>query len=281
MARIKAALSSEAMRNTDQRRAAGCSQASGRGSSDFPALLVRAVDEGNRQIRVLASSGSLDRHGERILPTAFKDSIDVFMRNGVVLACHQHRLADGEPPVIGSVVRLWVDKEGLWAIIKFAETELAEQYWQLYRSGHMKAVSVGFMPLEWTDSDEEGARVRTYTKVELLEISCVAVPSNRDALVRSARGGNSWLDQKRAEKAEEKEFRAALAEAGKTVEEFDVDCDEFVRLILGLDDEEEIEGDGDLDFSEEVNCAEAPADQFVAGLSPDCNLFVRALHGEA
>jgi len=159
------------------------STANGREVTELPALHVRAIDVEKREVRVLASSPTLDRHGEIILPSAFKDTISRFMSNPCVIACHQHRLADGEPPVIGSVVKLWIDKAGLWAVIRFAETELGESYWVLYRDGHMRAVSVGFVALQWTDTrDEDGGYVRTYTKVELLEISCVPVPSNPDTL---------------------------------------------------------------------------------------------------
>jgi len=44
------------------------------------------------------------------------------------------------------------------------------------------AYSVGFMPIKWIDGDGEKEPRRTYTEQELLEISHVVVPSNRDAI---------------------------------------------------------------------------------------------------
>jgi len=185
-----------------QQRAVDYSRASGRAGLDLPAFAVKTIDRGKRQIRVLASSDALDRYNERILPEAFKKTIAVFMTNPVVLAAHAHKLSDGQPPVVGSVVKLWIDAKGLWAVIQFAVTELAETYWVLYNGGHMKAVSIGFIPLSFEDGVEEGRRVRVYTEVELLEISLVAVPANPEALVRSGGKGNSFVDHKRQEREE-------------------------------------------------------------------------------
>jgi HK97 family phage prohead protease len=150
------------------------------------------------------------------------------MQNGVVLAAHSHRLDTGEPPVIGRVVRIWIDSKGLWAIIEFAETELAEQYWQLYSRGFMKAVSVGFIAKKGEWSSEEGVRLYVHTEVELLEISCVPVPSNPESLVKNTGGANSWLEGKKAEREEAKIMREIYAEHP----DFDAECEEFAELLM-------------------------------------------------
>ena len=92
-------------------------------------LSVKSVDVKARQIRVLASSGDLDRHNERVLPEAFRKRLNIFKENPVILACHSHFHDDGSPPVVGKAVKTWIDASGLWCIIEFAKTELAEQYW--------------------------------------------------------------------------------------------------------------------------------------------------------
>ena len=185
------------------------STANGQGLQEVPGLFVKSIDQEKRQIRVLASSAALDRHGERILPEAFANSLTVFMQNPVCLAAHSHRLDTGEPPVIGRVVKLWIDRQGLWAVIEFAETELAEQYWQLYSRGFMKAVSVGFIPKKGEWQQENSTRLYVHTEVELLEISCVPIPSNPEALVKDTGKRNVWLEQKKAER-EDKKVLAAI-----------------------------------------------------------------------
>jgi len=148
---------------------------------------VKAINEDERTLDAVASTSDMDRDGDIILPSAFEKSLQPFKDNPVILAGHQHRLASGSSPVIGSAIpdSIRTDKKQMTFTMRFADTPLGNEYWQLYKDRHMRAFSVGFMPIEWTDEkDEKLGYIRTYTKIELLEISAVPVPSNRLALVR-------------------------------------------------------------------------------------------------
>ena len=149
---------------------------------------VKDINERDRTLDAVASTADMDRDNEIILPAAFKDTVAAFKANPVVLACHQHRLPSGSSPVIGSVLPESIaitDSQVLFGM-RFAETPLGNEYWQLYKDRHMRAFSIGFIGIEWTDEkDEKLGYIRTYTKIELLEISAVPVPSNRAALVRA------------------------------------------------------------------------------------------------
>jgi len=46
----------------------------------------------------------------------------------------------------------------------------------------MAAYSVGFIPKVWKDGDDDKSPRRTYEEAELLEVSHIVVPSNRDAI---------------------------------------------------------------------------------------------------
>lgn len=143
-----------------------------------------AINEEARTIRFVISSGAIDRDNEIVEPSAIAAAIREFSKNPVCLACHQHTLSDGMPPVVGS----W-DTESFKASekrcemdLRFADTELAETYWTLYKGKHMRAVSIGFRVLDGHEVIESGKRYFVITKIELYEISCVPVGSNRDAL---------------------------------------------------------------------------------------------------
>jgi HK97 family phage prohead protease len=204
-------------------------QASGRTEMGFlesPSAFIKAIDVEKRQITALVSTGGIDRDNEIILPDAFRENLPVYMKNPVVLAGHQHRLQDGKSPVVGAVVKAWIDGSGLWVIIEFAKTALGEEYWILYRDKKQRAFSVGFIPIEHRFEDRNGKQVLIHTKVELLEISCVAVPSNREALSRSKQRKAAFVAVKK-EKAEIQE----LLDSGVISEE---KCQEFVELLLGV-----------------------------------------------
>lgn len=150
---------------------------------------VKTINTEDRTIDVVASTIDKDRDGDIILPSAFKKSLKSFKSNPVILACHQHRLQTGSSPVIGSAVTETIeitDKDFRFKM-QFAATPLGEEYWTLYRDRHMRAFSIGFIPQKWEDSRDDNGRFthRTYTQVELLEVSAVPVPSNRSALARA------------------------------------------------------------------------------------------------
>lgn len=143
-----------------------------------------AINEEARTIRFVISSAAIDRDNESVLPSAIAGAIKEFAKNPVCLACHQHKLDSGMPPVVGS----W-DTDSFKATEKrcemdlvFAATDLAETYWQLYKSKHMRAVSIGFRVQDGREVVVSGKRHFEITKIELYEISCVAVGANRDAL---------------------------------------------------------------------------------------------------
>ncbi len=154
-------------------------------------LQVKQINEQDRTIDAVASTSNEDRDGDIILPSAIKANLKYFRDNPVILACHQHRLSTGSSPVIGSglpaTIKITDSEVGLR--IRFANTNLGEEYWILYRDRDMRAFSIGFMPIKWEEDTDNRNRygwpTRTYTEIELLEISAVPVPSNRQALARA------------------------------------------------------------------------------------------------
>ena len=193
-------------------------------------FFVKSIDQDKRQITALASAGTLDRDGEIILPEAFRELLPVYMKNPVVITSHQHRLLTGSSAVVGNAVKAWIDSQGLWVVIEFVKgTALGEEYWLLYSQKKQRAFSVGFVPLEHKYEERDGNSIRVITKVELLEISCVAVPSNREALSRSKQQKLSFVENKRLEREKSAEDSLEFAKA-LLCDPVDVD---FASLVAG------------------------------------------------
>ncbi len=173
-------------------------EAGGPATKQWQGLFVKSIDQEMRQITAIASTGEKDRDGEIILPSAFKKCLPGYMKNPVILAGHQHKLADGRSPVVGKTVKAWIDKQGLHVVIDFAKTDLAQEYWELYRDKFQRALSVGFRAIKWGSEMIDGRQVPVCKEVdELYEISCVAVGANRDALSRSAKRKRDFVADKR------------------------------------------------------------------------------------
>ena len=161
---------------------------------------LRVNDAGEKAIKsgsdgtvatFVMSSLSTDRDGERISP----DGWTVPKGNVNVLVDHCYEVEN----VVGKIVRTWVEGDAFMADVLFAdnvpENELAKFVVGMLKADFLGPVSVGFMPMEWKDPDGKTYTRdnpgpmwgplpgRLYTKQELLELSMVAVGSNRDAML--------------------------------------------------------------------------------------------------
>lgn len=124
---------------------------------------------------VIMSTGSQDRHGDTVNPDGW--DLKNFKKNPVLLAFHSY----WSTPV-GRVAKVWVEKgKALMGDLAFSATERGKEFYQLYKEGSMSAFSVGFIVKDWGDPEKDKF---TIMKQELLELSCVPVPANAEALVK-------------------------------------------------------------------------------------------------
>lgn len=127
------------------------------------------------------SMASRDRDEEVIQPTAFEKTLPIFMKRPVLLSSHNYGSLTNQ---IGEFVDLKIKGKGLYAKPKYYINEgNPEADWAYKLAQHnMAAFSVGFIPKKADEGKSDKDPRRTYTEVELLEISQVTVPSNRDAI---------------------------------------------------------------------------------------------------
>ncbi len=144
---------------------------------------VKGVNEDTGEVDMFipVSSGNVDRDGEIVEPLAFKKTLPKFMKRPVLVASHDYRDLTNQ---IGEWLRLKIGDSGMDGKPKYYINEGNEQAdwgFNLAKKG-MAAFSIGFIPKVWEDGDGEKSPRRTYKEVELLEISQVIVPSNREAI---------------------------------------------------------------------------------------------------
>ena len=164
------------------------------------AIEIREVNADDRSIVHYASTKSPDSYGTVILPDAF--NMARFSKNPIVLWAHNHR----DLPV-GKSIWQKADDNGLLVKTQFANTDFAQEVFQLFRDGDLKGWSIGFMPKNycWDDSKEFEELVKQwqladsgfdliYTEVELFEYSAVPIPANPDSLTNALREGRIHSD---------------------------------------------------------------------------------------
>jgi HK97 family phage prohead protease len=155
----------------------------------------KGIDQATRSVSGLVSTRNIDRYEEIIEPRAFAEWLPTFMQNPQFLAGHRMVGFDAaEPTNIGQWTQLQVeDAVGLAGTARFMDPgdPLSDKYWNRYVQGVLRAFSVGVIVHQWEMREYElgdgvTKRIRVLTEVELIEISAVSVPANRQALVRAA-----------------------------------------------------------------------------------------------
>jgi HK97 family phage prohead protease len=201
------------------------------------ALFVKSIDKKSRRITALASAGTLDRDGEIIEPEAFRKWLPVYLKNPIVITSHLHRLQTGNSSTIGNVIEAVIDKNGLTVVIEFhCLTALSEEYWLLYSQKKQRAFSVGFIPHESEYRQVGDGRVLVHTEIEMVEISCVVVGSNREALSKAKQHKADFVAAKKTGREDDK----ILAELWAGDPDFDKKADEFAELLSDFDGEGEM-----------------------------------------
>jgi hypothetical protein len=160
-----------------------------RRSFDFT---VKSIDEEGRSVDVIASTDSLDGHGDIVEQTF---DLKRYKKNPVVLFLHNSfGCFDGARPEdflpIGKAENVKVSGGQLEARIVFASDKaspIAERIFHQFREGSLRAVSIGFKPGKVTRTENADTGKVTYRLAnnELFEISVVPIPSNPDAVAKS------------------------------------------------------------------------------------------------
>jgi HK97 family phage prohead protease len=127
----------------------------------------------DRQIRVVANSGKSDRVKDVLVAKGCQ--LDNYRKNPIVLADH-----DPSKPVGNFAPEIRDAVEGVITFAPKGISAKADEYCGLYKAGVLNTVSVGFRPIDFEPNKGGGY---DYKQWELMELSCVAVPCDADALV--------------------------------------------------------------------------------------------------
>jgi HK97 family phage major capsid protein/HK97 family phage prohead protease len=146
----------------------------------YSVLTVRAVDDDQRVIRGVATTPSTDRMGDIVEPMGI-----TFKNPSPLLWQHEH-----DKPV-GTVKFDKPTAEGITFEARLPRIEepgtlkdRVDEAWQSVKAGLVRAVSIGFRSVEAAFMDNGGIR---FLKSELLELSLVTIPANRDCTIQEIR----------------------------------------------------------------------------------------------
>ena len=203
------------------------------------------------EIEGYASTKDKDRGHDIVDPQAFKNALDLYMTNPIVLL--QHNM---EKP-IGVVTEATIDDNGLY--VKARITQDVDWVISAIKNGVLRAFSIGYKILDSEFLEEETSDGRDYANIikdlKLFEVSVVSVPMNPYSLMKSMQ---DCFELK--EVAEEE--KEVVAENAKTTEnQEEKSADEDVKAESDKDEEEkEKKADTDEESDEEEE-QDPPADE--------------------
>jgi HK97 family phage prohead protease len=147
-------------------------------------LKATAVAAEQGRFVAVAAAWTTDRHGERILPNAFSESIKRWRRSGKNLPLHYSH-GDTAADVIGYVSpeSMRETREGLIVEGKLDldESPVAREVWRSVRNNAM-SLSFGFMP---TKTRKAADGIRELVEVDIFEISITPTPANENTRIIS------------------------------------------------------------------------------------------------
>jgi hypothetical protein len=228
-----------------------------KGKSNSKDLTVNTEEIGERTVRFTISKEVVDRDGD-ILRASGVDFTN-YLKNPVFLGFHNSR----DFP-LGKVVKFWVEGDSVKADVYFPKIEelssdinnvsekarLIDFCYCCYKTGMLNAVSVGFIPLEWIETDN-GYDI---LKWELLEFSAVAVPANQDAIAEAVKSfgedfTKKFISEEKSGRKISAQTRAILDKIKACGDELEKcqetlkGCGEALRKALAELDEPEPEAD--------------------------------------
>jgi hypothetical protein len=109
-------------------------------------------------------------------------------------------------------VSVGVQNNQLLASVKFASTGLGRAVAAMYAGDFMKAVSVGFAPgqFEFAKEKSRAGGINFTSGHTLLELSCVPIPANSNALLQNITGDGKSLSSAKAKLKRQRELDLVL-----------------------------------------------------------------------
>jgi HK97 family phage prohead protease len=161
-----------------------------------------------------ASTAAVDRQGEVIVQQGW--DLGAYKVNPVILDSHRYGSIDD---ILGKASRVEVMPEGLEIDVQFAPTAKGQMAQQLVDDGMLSTVSVGFRSKARRPGQRSGEPM-THTAMELLEVSMVAIPANREAVrLRGVEDNDVTDEAKGRRKSTADKIRAAMAMLAEMLED--------------------------------------------------------------
>lgn len=174
----------------------------------FKAIEVK--EDGSIVIKGFASTPDIDRYDDIVNPTAFKNAMEGYMKNPVVLLGHD------SSKVLGQVTEYKLDKKGLEVTARL--TNDIDNTFKNIADKNLRGFSIGFICKAWGYKTEGEKTIREITELDLIETSVVSTPANASALFTLSKSIRLFMDQEEKKSADAEEGQEETTTTDTTTE---------------------------------------------------------------
>lgn len=146
----------------------------------YALLTIKAVNEEQRIIRGMATTPAVDRVGDIVEP------LGVQFKNPMPMLWQHIAMLPVGTVEFGTPTKDGVPFEAKLPVIDEPGTlkDRVDEAWQSVKLGLVRAVSIGFRPIEYSYIDGGGVR---FVQIEVFELSLVTIPANADCVITEFR----------------------------------------------------------------------------------------------
>lgn len=164
----------------------------------------KIIIEGKEVYEAKFTAPTIDRDNELLLTSGI--DISHYLKNPVIFYDHAWATWDSpheETLPIGKAVNVKIGKKEGSAQFVFSDLPFAQKVKVLVDEGILNMTSIGFIPKEYLQSEQEMKKILDadgikldalprimFTKSEMLEFSIVGIPSNREAAILNSYSGH-------------------------------------------------------------------------------------------
>lgn len=178
----------------------------------YSGLTIKSVDEDKRIVRGIATTPEVDRVGDIVDPLGVK-----FKNPLAFLWQHQHDKPIGTVK-FGTPTEKGIDFEAEIThpdkVDSASLKERLQEAWDSIKTGLVRAVSIGFRPIEYSFMENGGIR---FSETEVYELSAVTIPANSGALISAVKSIDAALRKEAGVPEPEIPRNEAPAATGKSV----------------------------------------------------------------
>jgi len=187
------------------------------------------LKEGSIKIKGFASTPDIDRYNDIVNPKAFKNAIEGYMNNPVILLQH-----NSDKP-IWKTVDSKINKKGLNITVEI--TNDIDNVFKNIQDWILKGFSIWFIPKKWEYKMVWEKEIREITELDLIEVSVVSTPANPTSLFSLSKSVKSFFEEIKEDEFinNKNTMKTEIKETEEKIEE--------EKEVLGEDGLEETEED--------------------------------------